>query len=68
MSLADYATMSAPYVLRATRIVVVYHSSYRYKYAKLVKWRNIRKAWMLIGLFVFVLAVTLFATSARLYR
>ena len=54
-----------PYFLRATRLVVVYDSSYRYKYAGLVKWRNLRKAWASTGVFILVCTATSFTVSAR---
>ncbi|CAM9979077.1 unnamed protein product, partial [Ectocarpus sp. 4 AP-2014] len=47
---------------------VVYHSTYRYKYAGLVKWTKLRKAWASNALSIIVLAIILFAISARHYR
>ncbi|CAB1100119.1 unnamed protein product [Ectocarpus sp. CCAP 1310/34] len=55
-------------MLRAVRIVVIYHSAYRYKYAGLVKWTKLRKAWASITLLMVVVAIILYAISARHYR
>lgn len=63
-----YAFGIVPYILRGVRIVVLYHSSYRYKYAGFVKWRNLRKAWAATSLSIGVLAAILFTASARHYR
>lgn len=54
--------------LRAVRLVVVYHPSYRLKYAKFVKPRNIMITWASTSLSIVVFAVIYFATSVKRYR
>lgn len=63
-----YAFGIVPYTFRCVRIVVLYHSSYRYKYAGLVKWRNLRRAWAASILFIVGFVAILYAASARHYR
>ena len=58
----------APYMLRGVRIVVVYHSRYRYKYAGLVKWKKLRKTWAWSVFSIVVLAAIVFAADAGHYR
>ena len=65
---SGFATGITPYFLRAVRILVLYHASYRRKWAGLVKWKNLRKMWASIALSFAACAALFFVFSDRQHR
>lgn len=57
------ATVHVPYVLRIVRLVVVLNETYRGKYARFVKVKNIVQVWAMISVAILGLATVLYVTS-----
>jgi len=61
----------APFGLRAFRLVILYDTAYRLKYARFVKWKVITRAWVAvagaIGIYAMVIFVCLKETRYARY-
>lgn len=55
--------MHVPYLLRLVRLVVVLNKSYRGKYARFVKLKNVVRMWAAVSLAILAFATALFIKS-----
>ncbi|CAM9756489.1 unnamed protein product [Scytosiphon promiscuus] len=62
-----FALSCTPFCLRAVRLVVVYHTVYRLRYARFVKRQTLIKAWALITIAVLVYAAIVFVKMQHRY-
>lgn len=61
------AAAVVPYSLRAVRLIVIYNTAYRIKYARYVKWVYLLRIWTVLATAILLVALLIFINMRDRY-